>query len=153
MRLVLLALALSLAACHRQLAPSQRPHSYIRLTPVHPFPEATEARLFVATAMKENGDLIFKSKTDRVLTPEQRRQFEALLFVQTPVNLPEDDPYWSVTGCFDSHHFLRYYDASGRKIGEIAVCFCCDGTTISQRRDCRGAKTNISKPTTPSCRL
>lgn len=131
MRIVLLALALSLVGCHKAPAPPQRPRSYIRLTHVHPFPEAAEVRLFVATGMKNNGDLIFKSKTGRVLTPEQRRQFESLLFVQTPVNLPPDSDYYAVTGCFDPHHFLRYYDASGRQIGQIAVCFCCDGTSMS----------------------
>jgi hypothetical protein len=37
------------------------------------------------------------------------------------------DSYYWVASCFIPHHFFRYYDHSGRQIGEISVCFCCAG--------------------------
>lgn len=36
-----------------------------------------------------------------------------------------------MTACFIPHHFFEYYDASGRKIGEIQICFCCAGLDVS----------------------
>lgn len=35
--------------------------------------------------------------------------------------------------CFVPHHFFRMYDAAGKMIGEISVCFCCGGVHASPK--------------------
>jgi hypothetical protein len=132
MRLLLLTLLLGLSACGRFSKPPEPPKSHIQLTPVHPFPEAALVRLFVETNYDEKTDApIYDDPKGLLLTPDQRQRYEALLSVQTPINLPPDDPFFMMSMCFDPHHFFRYYDRAGKKIGEIAVCFCCSGVSIT----------------------
>ncbi|MFN3228321.1 MAG: hypothetical protein ACK41P_00535 [Asticcacaulis sp.] len=89
----------------------------------NPFPNATEVRLFVNTDYNQNGEPIFSHPQGRRLTQAQRYKLEKSLFL-TP--LPE-----YMAACFIPHHFFRYYNAQGQEIGEIAVCFCCDGVRVS----------------------
>lgn len=37
----------------------------------------------------------------------------------------------ALDACFIPHHFFRYYDSGGKKVGEVAVCFCCEGLLTS----------------------
>lgn len=86
-----------------------------------PFPGATSVRLFVnsrgANPVPTGGIL---------LTPAQRREFEAALHDKQPPP-PEDR---DLAACFIPHHFFRYYDARGAQMGEVAVCFCCGGVAL-----------------------
>jgi hypothetical protein len=133
MRLILVAILLSLAACYKpQGAASEHKQGYVRLTAVHPFPEAASVRLFIENGIdKKSGQATFESNPGRLLSPEQRRAFETLLSVQTPVNLSPDDDFFLMTTCFIPHHFFRYFDKAGHQIGEIAVCFCCAGIEMN----------------------
>ena len=83
------------------------------------FPLATEVRLFVETDVDANGKSVFSKPKGLKLSPQQRQAFEASLVVEP---IPD-----MVIGCFIPHHFFRYFDANGRSIGEIEVCFCCSG--------------------------
>jgi hypothetical protein len=89
----------------------------------NPFPEGTEVRLFVGSGNHDaDGEPIWMRAQGRVLTAEQRGRFEATLSIA---------PYPEMTAdCFVPHHFFRYYDGSGKELGEIAVCFCCRGVDI-----------------------
>ncbi len=132
MRFVLLAFVLVLAGCQR--APVQEKlRGYVRHESVRPFPEATKVRVFVESGYDEKTDrgIVEKDAVGRALTPEERRAFESQLSIQTPVNLSPDDDFFMIAACFMPHHFVRYYDASKRQIGEIAICFCCSGVQMT----------------------
>lgn len=97
------------------------------ITPVKPvtnvFPEATEVRLFVETAIGADGKSVFSKPSGLKLSPKQRAEFESSLTVQPQ---PQES-----AACFIPHHFFRYSNAKGRVIGEIEVCFCCAGVAVS----------------------
>lgn len=104
----------------------QPAYELVAETPVQPYPEAVSVRLFVENDGPEGsaqvGQMI--EPEGRVLTVAQRREFEASLSKMST-------RYRVVAACFIPHHFLRYYDAAGRKVGEIAVCFCCSGAAAT----------------------
>ena len=103
----------------------------IQKEPVRPFPEATTVRLFIDSGKYDrSGNPVYLVAKGRTLIEQQRKQFEALLRVETPINVPPDSDYWVLEACFIPHHFFRYYDAAGRKLGEISVCFCCSGVAM-----------------------
>jgi len=83
------------------------------------FPQATEVRLFVETELDADGKSVFSKPDGLKLSPKQRRAFESSLVVEAMPDI--------VIGCFMPHHFFRYFDARGRKVGEIEACFCCSG--------------------------
>lgn len=87
------------------------------------FPQASEVRLFVETDVDANGKSVFSKPEGLKLSPTERQAFEASLVVEPVPDM--------VIGCFIPHHFFRYFDTSGRKVGEIAVCFCCGGVVPS----------------------
>ena|SRR6187402_1914690 len=89
----------------------------------NPFPAATEVRLFVNDGYDPKGQPIMSSRDGKVLTRSQREAFEADLRIE-----PKPD---AVAGCFEPHHFFRYFDERGGRLGEIQVCFCCDGVGVS----------------------
>ena len=91
-------------------------------TSLHPYPEAVSVRLFVENDQPEGDPQygVFVEPEGRVLTSAQRTEFEGSLSKASTRNR-------AVAACFIPHHFLRYYDASGKQVGEIAVCFCCSG--------------------------
>jgi hypothetical protein len=90
-----------------------------------PYPDASEVRLFVHTGYDDNGEPILASAEGRRLTHAQRNAFERALRIE-PAPEFED-------ACFIPHHFFQYFDANGRKIGEVAVCFCCAGVSDDPR--------------------
>jgi hypothetical protein len=86
-----------------------------------PYPDAAEVRLFIHASYGDDGRPILKSSDGRTLTAEERSAFENALRIE-----PKPD---SFAACFIPHHFFAYFDGQGRKIGEIAVCFCCEGVS------------------------
>jgi hypothetical protein len=54
------------------------------------------------------------------LSPAQAARLRRALLNSPP-------PTGPVAGCFEPHHFFRFYNRSGRQLGEVAVCFCCGG--------------------------
>ena len=89
-----------------------------------PPPEAASARLFVHVGDFNDPDKEFIEPAGRRLSEDQRKAFEDALTVVGYDRAPD-----AVAACFVPHHFLRYYDRAGQQVGEIAVCFCCDGVS------------------------
>jgi hypothetical protein len=98
------------------------------------FPNAREVRLFVEIEYPEGGQPIYSKPHGLKLSQEQRIQLESLLFIHTIS--PDDDFY----GCFAPHHFFRYFDATGKLLGEFQVCFCCEGVQESGASNIEVAK-------------
>lgn len=129
----IMALALALSGCERKVDtltqpdPSNAAASFAtpfkdrRVT--NPFPAATEVRLFVEVAYTKDNKPILSKRKGVLLNAAQRKAFEDSLAITAA---PEYDMM-----CFIPHHFFRYYDASGKRVGEVAVCFCCDGVAAS----------------------
>lgn len=116
-RLVVLALTLNLLACKPK-------HDIISMSAVRPFPEAASVKLFVEKNL--NGKTIELGKPNGLLlSPRQRLQYENTLKVWTAIRLSKDSTFGGHAMCFIPHHFFRYYDRTGKEIGEVAVCFCC----------------------------
>ena len=90
----------------------------------HPFPNASEVRLFVEVDYQENGgEPIFSKENGLILSAADRVRFEdTLRFVATPEEMAM---------CFVPHHFFRYFDNKGKQVGEVAVCFCCAETAAT----------------------
>lgn len=91
----------------------------------NPFPAASEVRLFVNTDYDAKGAPIFRNPHGHPLTVSQRAEFESLIEVHTT------SPDELIAGCFIPHHFFRYFDKSGKQVGELQVCFCCAGVEES----------------------
>jgi hypothetical protein len=90
----------------------------------NPFPSASELRLFVETEYDDKGSIYSKPK-GRALTASQRVEFESLIAVHT---ISPDEMF---AACFIPHHFFRYFDKAGKVVGEVEVCFCCEGVQQS----------------------
>ncbi|RZJ19622.1 MAG: hypothetical protein EON91_00865 [Brevundimonas sp.] len=128
---VLIVLLAAVAACQpaertsREAEPVERAEQkLISALPVTPYPEAKTVRLFVARPFAEvraGADEYVRPK-GQMLTADQRSAFEATLRL---ANYDRELGY--AAACFIPHHFVRYYDASDRVIGEFQVCFCCTG--------------------------
>ncbi|MBA2936404.1 hypothetical protein HZF05_20165 [Sphingomonas sp. CGMCC 1.13654] len=94
---------------------------------IHLFPAATEARLFVDTGRTDaHFHPVLTPKDGHALTAGQRKILESALVWND--NYGKED----VAACFMPHHFFRYFDAQHRKVGEIAVCFCCGGVEVDK---------------------
>lgn len=84
---------------------------------VAPYPEAVEVRLFVSTPAGA------EQVEARKLSVPERQAFEQTLKLDSFDRGPE-----YAAACFVPHHFFRYFDAAGKQVAEISVCFCCGGT-------------------------
>jgi hypothetical protein len=122
----LLALGL-VASCGRESdtsippkAPGPLPSGVLSQKPIHPYPAAKSVRLFV-TADGNLGPKRYLEPKGRLLTEAQRSQAESA-FLQR-IYAPSPDPLDSPACCI-AHYYFRYYDPSGRQIGEVAVCSC-----------------------------
>lgn len=89
----------------------------------NPFPDAIEVRLFVEVDYTNDNKPILSKRNGVRLNAAQRKAFEDSLKM---IAAPEYE-----AACFLPHHYFRYYDASGKEIGEVAVCFCCYGVGAS----------------------
>lgn len=99
---------------------------------VKPWPEATQVRVFVEDISYDEFERTGKNMSNPdgvLLNAEQRAVLDKSvhLYRMTPKELENN---W-VAGCFIPHHFFRYYDARGRQLGELAVCYCCMGVEFS----------------------
>lgn len=131
--LALLAATLAVAACERKVdtiaqpdpsntaAMTAKPFQDRRIT--NPFPHATQLRLFVEVGYTDAGKPILSKSKGIQLNATQRSAFENGLKI---IAAPEEE-----SACFMPHHFFRYYDASGKRVGNVAVCFCCYGVGAS----------------------
>lgn len=105
----------------------------IRYGPLAVYPQATVVRLKVHDlGYDEDGRPRFSQPEGRRLTDEQRRRFEAA-FQQADIirRPPPGDDVAVAAACFVPHHFFEYLDRAGQVIGEVAVCFCCEGARFS----------------------
>lgn len=96
-----------------------------RETPISPlFTEATSVRLFLEQYPNEaQFEWDRKHPNGIEINAAQRKQLNEAMYIET-----NDDK--SFTACFIPHHFFRYFDKSGKQIGEISVCFCCQQVRI-----------------------
>lgn len=119
-RSVLAALCLVvLAACGQgtQGASQTGEQVLIASVAVAPYPDAVEVRVFVSDL--QGGEQVEARK----LSLPERQAFEQTLKLNNYDRGPE-----YAAACFVPHHFFRYFDAAGKQVGEISVCFCCGGT-------------------------
>lgn len=112
------------------LSPPSKPSAGATL--VRPWPQASEVRLFVEDLsydeQKRTGNWTSRPAGIR-LTKAQRDIVDGSVFLH---RLTKKE--WAkrvYTACFIPHHFFRYYDGSGRQIGEIQVCYCCQGIDMA----------------------
>ncbi|WP_312218261.1 hypothetical protein [Brevundimonas sp.] len=105
-------------------APDTAPRREVLRRAIVPPPEAASARLFVHVGDFNDPDKEFIEPAGRRLSEQQRKVFEEALTVVGYDRAPH-----AVAACFVPHHFLRYYDRAGQQVGEIAICFCCDGVS------------------------
>lgn len=82
------------------------------------FANAVSVRLFVKKWNIKEGNK-YTHPLGILLGEDQRKKLGASLIITT---MPDEMP-----SCFVPHHFFRYYDARGKQIGELSVCFCCAG--------------------------
>lgn len=115
--------ALLLVSCEGPVVDTVPRHEVFRRAIVPP-PGAASARLFVHVGDYNDPDKEFIEPGGRRLSAAQRQAFEDALTVVGYNREPD-----AVAACFIPHHFLRYYDKAGQQIGEIAVCFCCEGVS------------------------
>lgn len=100
----------------------------VRKTPVVVYPEAVTVKLFVSEQSAYSDNFKLDEAAAITLSSTQRAKVASAF---SYIDVLEDISHEHlVAACFDPHHFFRYYDASGRMIGEIRVCFCCDGTQM-----------------------
>ncbi|WP_296815560.1 hypothetical protein [Brevundimonas sp.] len=128
--LLLMVLVVGAVGCREPAPPIEGTEEPVWVEPdliarsaVRPFPDATEVRLLVEGEITQD-DLNpgFIEPEGRVLSADQRRAFERTL---SAASYGEGDRAYSA--CFIPHHFFRYFDAQGRQVGQVAVCFCCYG--------------------------
>jgi hypothetical protein len=98
-----------------------------RSEPLRPYPKATRINLLIYDLAPEYGDGEGRSSkpSGTNLTDQQRREFEKSV---RKITLIKEGEGGSEAACFDPHHFFRYYDKADKKVGEIAICFCCSNT-------------------------
>lgn len=99
--------------------PTEVPDSRVE----NPYPTASKVQLFVEKGYTEKGEPILTKPSGKTLNAIQRAKFEKAMVLTMPPT--------ETVGCFIPHHFFRYFDRSGKQVGEVAVCFCCGGVRAS----------------------
>ncbi|ALJ15779.1 hypothetical protein LH19_23130 [Sphingopyxis macrogoltabida] len=101
-------------------------------TAIRPWPEATEVRLFVEDVSydeRARTGVTMSNPKGVVLNAVQRATLDRSV---TLYRMTAKEYANAVSAaCFIPHHFFRYYDKSGRQLGELAVCYCCGGVDFS----------------------
>jgi hypothetical protein len=89
------------------------------------YPDAKSVILYVSADPQpdKSGRFIISHTKGIQLTTDQRKRFESAFY---RANLLSGTNQREIAACFQPHHFFTYYDAAGRQIGEIQVCFCCN---------------------------
>ena len=94
--------------------------------PIAIYPDAVRVNLLIKDLQPGQDGRERSSKPKGVdLTQVQRRRLEGSITKRIVIRPASSDP--GVDGCFIPHHFFRYYDSSNKQIGEIEICFCCEG--------------------------
>jgi hypothetical protein len=92
------------------------------------WPEAASVRLFVEDIpfdeIGPNGNGM-TNPAGTILTKAQQ------VLVTNAVRRETYSDYPAMAGCFVPHHFFRFYDARGRQLGELEVCYCCGGIQLN----------------------
>ena len=102
-----------------------------KLEPVAIYLMATRVNLLIKNSLL-NGPEVSTNPKGVDLTTAERQEFEQSIKKSVTVRQAgKDYPSGSDAACFIPHHFFRYYDAKGRKIGEVEICFCCTGGVAS----------------------
>ncbi len=98
-----------------------------RLEPITVYPLAARVNLLIKNSFLDGVEV--STKPDGVdLTTSERQEFEQSVKKSVTVRpAGKDYPGEGTDACFIPHHFFRYYDAKGKKLGEVAICFCCTG--------------------------
>lgn len=92
------------------------------------WPEAATVRLFVEDIPFDKPgrpDHGMSNPAGVVLTKTQQS------LVSNAVTRKTYTDYPAVAACFIPHHFFRFYDARGRQLGELQVCYCCGGIRLN----------------------
>lgn len=89
------------------------------------YPDAKSVVLYVSADPRpdKSGRFIISHTKGIRLTADQRKLFESAFY---RANLVSGTDQREIAACFQPHHFFTYYDAAGRQIGEVQVCFCCN---------------------------
>jgi hypothetical protein len=132
--LLLVTLGVALAGCGQLELPSEDAPTYVRwVTPAQPYPNAVAVRLTIENDHAWVGKtLVERSHPARTLSSAERQAFEHALHRVRLLGFPPRES-GADAACFVPHHFFRYYDARGRQIGQVAVCFCCLGAKAQPR--------------------
>ena len=110
-----------------------------KLEPVAIYPMATRVNLLIKNSLL-NGPEASTKPGGVDLTTAERLEFEQSIKKSVTVRpAGKDYPGEGADACFIPHHFFRYYDAKGTKIGEVEICFCCTGgaatPSLTKRND------------------
>ncbi len=90
---------------------------------INPYPRAVRVNLLVGDI--GGSDLRLSTNPSGIdLNQEQIKELTASLQKVTVIEYGNQD---SASGCFIPHHFVRYYDNEDKLIGDIELCFCCEG--------------------------
>ena len=141
-----LACGIGLGACDPVPSPAAAPQAEVASEDWVPAVTRDDAvRLFADAASvglrvhdggyTEAGERIYSNPDGVRLSPAQRDRVDAA-FIKRVIVIPErgQPPEGEIAVaalCFVPHHFFEYRDASGAVVGEVAVCFCCEGAQVS----------------------
>lgn len=121
-----------LAACDAQKAQAPSDELITETKSIEVYPHAKSVRLFIEDRPLNDDGFFGMGNVDGVeLTSEQRMMFEKAIFRQIIVQRPESGEGAYEEACFIPHHFFRYFNELGEMVGEIEICFCCDGGLAS----------------------
>ncbi|ALH82405.1 hypothetical protein AN936_19210 [Sphingopyxis macrogoltabida] len=92
--------------------------------PVVVSPEAVEVRLFVdGLPFRESSHVqALMNDTEGLRLSRAQREILDRSLTRHRLSPSESD---ATPACYDPHHFFRYFDAKGERIGELEVCYCC----------------------------
>lgn len=141
-----LACVIGLGACDPVPSPAPAPRAEVASEPWVPavtrdetvrlFPEAASVWLRVHDGgYTEGGERIYSNPDGVHLTEAQRDRVDAAFIKRVTVaperGQPPEGEIAVAAACFIPHHFFEYRDDTGEVLGEVAVCFCCEGAQVS----------------------
>lgn len=128
---LILTLAMTSRADEDNFVLSPPPKPTAGSVPFAPWPEAAEVRLFVEDLsideQRRTGTWTSRPNGIR-LTADQRAIVDQSVHLYRMTK--REAGKRAIVGCFIPHHFFRYYDKAGRQIGELQICYCCQGIAM-----------------------
>lgn len=120
---ILAVVMLAIAACGRVTAGDAAPRPAVPAASISfgplkaVYPNATTVRMYVPGSFDGKAR---KTPLEGVtLSQDQVKRLRAAI--------SRDPPPEAYAACFVPHHFFRFYDSRGSKVGELSVCLCCSG--------------------------